>query len=56
MVIVVYDDFMALPVALTWCKDNGPGIFKHGDEVRYDDGLREEIFVGAEERRALPLP
>ena len=47
---------MALPVTLTGREDGGTGILEHRDEVRHDDGLREQILRGTEEEGTLPLP
>ena len=54
--VVIDDDFKTLPVAFTGRENDGPGILEHGHKVRNDDGLRVEVFRGAEQFWALPLP
>ena len=54
--IIVYDDFLFLPVAFSWCKYNCTSILKHRDEVGDNDGLCVEVFCGAEESWTLPNP
>ena len=56
MRVVVYHILMLLPVALARCKDYGARILEHGYEIRNDNGLRVEVFCGAEETGALPFP
>ena len=55
-VVVVDDDFLLLPVAFTRSEDDGSCILEHGDEIGHHDGLRKEVFVGAEQVGALPFP
>ena len=54
--IVVDYDFLPLPVAFSWCEDNGSGILEHRDEVGNDKGLCEHVFRSAEESWTLPNP
>ena len=54
--VVVDDDLVLLPVALTRRIDDGAGILQHGHEIGHDDGLREQVFAGGEQRRTLPAP
>ena len=56
VVVVVDDDLMSLPVAFAWRVDNGTCVLEHGNEIRHDDGLGEQVFVSAEQGRALPPP
>ena len=55
-VVVVHDDLVALPVTLTGRPHDGTGILKHRHQVGDNDGLREQVFGGAEQIGALPLP
>ena len=54
--IIVYDDLIALPVALARREDNRTRVLKHRHEEGYDNTLREEILASAEEVGALPFP
>ena len=54
--VIIDDDLMLLPVAFSWGKDISPRILQHRDEVGGNDGLRKQVFTGAEEGRTLPLP
>ena len=56
MVVVVDNHLMALPVALTWGKHHGTGIFEHRYQIGDDNCLCEQILVRAEKRRTLPFP
>ena len=46
--VIIDDDLMLLPVALTWCKHIGAGILQHGDEVGVDNRLRKQVFACCE--------
>ena len=39
---------MILPIALARREDDGASLLEHGDEVRGNNGLGEEVFAGAE--------
>ena len=54
--VVVDDDFLLLPVALTGSEDVGSGILEHGNEVGHYDGLGEEVLAGGKELGTLPAP
>ena len=54
--VVIHDDLIFLPVALTGCKHHGTSLLQHRNQIGRDDGLCEEILAGAEEGWALPLP
>ena len=54
--IVVYNHLVGLPVALPRRKDVGPGVFEHRDEKGYHDGGCKQVFGGAKQVGALPLP
>ena len=55
-VVVVDDDFVLLPIALTRRKHDCSGVFEHRNEVGHDDGLRENVLGGAEKIGPLPFP
>ena len=47
---------MALCVAFAWGIDHRPGLLQHGDEVRKNERLREQVLGGTEESWPLPAP
>ena len=54
--VVVHNDLVFLPVTFTGCEHHGSCLFEHGDQIRDDDGLCEQVLAGGEERRSLPFP
>ena len=54
--IVIDDDLVGLPVALTRRKDHSAGILEHRNEIRHYDGLGEEVLGSGIEQWSLPLP
>ena len=56
VVVVVYDDFLFLPVPFARGEYVGSRIFQHRDEVRQDERLCELVFGGTEQARTLPTP
>lgn len=54
--VVVYYHLIALPVALARCVDHSAGVLEHRNEIRHNDSLCKEVFVGAEKVWTLPLP
>ena len=54
--IIVYDDLIALPVALARREDDSTRVLKHRHEKGYDNTLREKVLASAEEVGALPFP
>ena len=54
--VVVDNDFLLLPVALTRGEHYGSRLFQHGNQIGYDDGLGKQVFGGSKQFRALPLP
>ena len=54
--VVVDNDFLFLPVALTRREDDGSRILEHGDEVGDYDGLCVQVFRSGKELRSLPSP
>ena len=55
-VVVVYQHFVLLPVALAWSINHSSGTLKHRNEIRHNDGLSEKIFGSAKQIWALPTP
>ena len=56
LTVVVYYHLIALPVALARCVDHSAGVLEHRNEIRHNDSLCKEVFVGAEKVWTLPLP
>ena len=54
--VVVDYYLLALPVALARSEHHSTGFLEHRYEVRHHDGLREQVFGGAEQVWPLPLP
>ena len=54
--VVVDNDFLRLPVAFAWSKDDSTSFLQHGNEVGDNDSLRKEILCGAKEFGTLPAP
>ena len=55
-VVVVNHHLFGLPVAFAWSEHVGTGIFEHGNQVGHHNGGGEQVFGGAEQVGALPLP
>ena len=56
LIVIVHNDLMLLPVALTWREDHGTSVLKHRNKIRQHHRLGIEILSGTEEVRTLPLP
>ena len=54
--VIVNDNLLSLPVALTRRENDGPSTFEHRNEVGNDDGLCKQIFGSGKEFRTLPSP
>ena len=40
-IVIIHDHLMSLPVTFPWGEHYGSGLFKHGNQIGYDDGLCE---------------
>ena len=56
LVIIVNDYFVFLPVPFTWREHYGTGILKHRYQIRYNNGLCEQVLRRAEKIWTLPFP
>ena len=55
-IIIINYDFLFLPISFTRSENNGTGILKHRNQIRDNDGLREQILGSTKEIWSLPFP
>ena len=54
--VVVHNNLFFLPIAFTWCKHDGSGLFEHGNQIRHHNCLGKQILGGSKEFGTLPSP
>ena len=54
--VVIDNHLVDLPVAFSWCEDDGPCLLEHGYQIRHDNGLGEQVFTASEKWWTLPFP